>query len=160
MHKIRFIGLILIILIFGSSLMVSGQDTGDDLCIPMGSFLIEPPESVTAKRSAVDFPHSKHFDFNCIECHHTWDKQSQIDNCTTSGCHDLLESPKKGNKKATSDKEAIKYFKNAYHKACIGCHREIKANNLSAELKLRVTDRDTVIKNVGPTTCKTCHIPE
>ena len=160
MRKIRIIGLILIVLIFGSSLMVSGQDAGEDLCIPMGSFLLEPPESVTAKRSAVDFPHSRHFDFNCIECHHKWDKESQIDGCTTSGCHDLAETPKKASKKAVSDKEAIKYFKNAYHKACIGCHKEIKAGNLSAESKLRVSDTDTVIKNVGPITCKACHLPE
>lgn len=159
MHKIRFIGLILIVLIFGSSLMVSGQEQ-EDLVIPMGSFLLEPPESVTAKRSAVDFPHSRHFDFNCMECHHKWDKVSQIDNCTVSGCHDLLESPKKANKKAISEEEAILYYKNAYHKTCIGCHKDIKAQNLLAESRLRVNDKDTVIKKVGPTTCKVCHLPE
>jgi len=160
MHKIRFIGLILIVLIFGSSLIVSGQDKGDDLCIPMGSILLEPPESVTAKRPAVEFPHSRHFDFNCIECHHKWDKESQIENCTTSGCHDLLETPKKANKKSVSEEESILYYKNAFHKACIGCHKDIKAKNLLAESRLRVSDKSTIIKNVGPTTCKTCHQPE
>ncbi len=159
MHKIRFIGLILIVLIFGSSLMVSGQEP-EDLVIPMGSFLLEPPESVTAKRSGVDFPHSRHFDFNCMECHHKWDKVSQIDNCTVSGCHELLESPKKANKKTVSPDEAILYYKNAYHKMCIACHKDIKAKNLLAESQLRVSDRDTVIKKVGPTTCKVCHLPE
>ena len=83
-------------------MIVSGQEAGDDFCIPMGSFLLEPPESVTANRSAVDFPHSRHFVYKCSECHHKWDKVSQIDNCTTSGCHDLIESPKKANRKTVS----------------------------------------------------------
>ena len=159
MHKIRFVGLILIILIFGSSLMVSGQEA-DDLVVPMGIILLEPPESVTAKRSAIDFPHSGHFDFNCMECHHKWDKESAIDTCTTSGCHELLESPKKANNQTVSPDEAILYYKNAYHKLCIGCHKDIKAKNLMAESQLRVSDRDTIIKKVGPTSCKACHLPE
>ena len=159
MHKIRFIGLILMVLIFGSSLMVFGQEL-EDLVVPMGSILLEPPESVTAKRTPVDFPHSRHFDFNCKRCHHKWDKESQIEDCTTSGCHDLLESPKKANDKAVSEVESILYFKNAYHKTCIGCHKDIKAKNLLAESQLKVSDKATVIKKVGPTTCKGCHQPE
>ena len=73
MHRLRvvFLGL-MVVVIFGIAVAIAGQDkkeskqaeateAEDTLCIPLGSFLIEPPESVEPKRSAVMFSHSKHF---------------------------------------------------------------------------------------------------
>ena len=160
MRTLRIIGALLIIFIFGFSWMVSGKEPVDDICIPMGSFLLEPPESVTAQRPPVDFPHSQHFDFSCRTCHHTWDYQTAIDTCMTSGCHDLAESPKKSETNPANKKMAILYYKNAFHDSCISCHKKIKTQNIETEKRLRATDKDTIIRKAGPLSCKGCHQPE
>jgi hypothetical protein len=54
------------ILVFGSITMVVGQETEDEMVVPMGTIVLEPPESVEPKRSAVEFPHSVHF--ASVEC--------------------------------------------------------------------------------------------
>lgn len=160
MHRFRFIGAFLIIFILGYSWIVSGKEAVDDVCIPMGSINLEPPDSVTAKRPPVDFPHYRHFDFSCKTCHHAWDYQSAIDTCTTSGCHDITEAPKKMAAGAADKNTEILYFKNAFHQACLSCHKKIKAQNIAEEKRLRATDKNTVIKKVGPLSCKRCHQPE
>ena len=160
MRKFRIIGALLIIFILGFSWIVSGKEAVDDICIPMGSFLLEPPESVTAKRPPVDFPHSRHFDFSCKTCHHTWNYQGPIDTCMTSGCHDLAEAPKKMAAGAADKNTEILYFKNAFHQSCLSCHKSIKTQNIEEEKRLRPTDKDTMIKKAGPLSCKGCHQPE
>jgi hypothetical protein len=62
MQKISLLCLGLgIFLVFGSMTMVVGQETEDEMVVPMGTIVLEPPESVEPKRSPVDFPHSTHF---------------------------------------------------------------------------------------------------
>ena len=160
MRKLQIIGALLIIFTLGFSWMVSGKEAADDVCIPMGSFLLEPPESVTAKRPPVDFPHSRHFDFSCRTCHHTWDYESEIQTCTTSGCHDITEPPKKSEKSSDAQETAILYYKTAFHESCMNCHKKIKKQNAAEEKKLRATDKNTIIKKAGPLSCKGCHEPE
>ncbi len=74
MQKIGLLYLCLsMILVFGSITMVVGQETEDEMVVPMGVIVLEPPESVEPKRSAVEFPHSTHFaSVDCGTCHHTW----------------------------------------------------------------------------------------
>ncbi|MGD8883230.1 MAG: hypothetical protein PVI82_15140, partial [Desulfobacterales bacterium] len=48
------------VLVFGSIAMVGGQETEDEMVVPMGIIVLEPPESVESKRSSVEFPHSTH----------------------------------------------------------------------------------------------------
>jgi hypothetical protein len=160
MRKLRIIGAMLFIFILGFSWIVSGKEAVDDICIPMGSFLLEPPESVTSKRPPVDFPHSQHFDVSCKTCHHTWDYQSAIDTCTTSGCHDLTEAPKKTAGGASDNNPEILYFKSAFHELCLSCHKQIRTQNIQEEKRLRATDKETTIRKAGPLTCKGCHQPE
>ena len=157
MRKLRIIGAFLIIFTLGFSWMVSGKVAADDVCIPMGSFLLEPPESVTAKKPPVDFPHSRHFDFSCKTCHHIWDYESEIQTCTTSGCHDITEPPKKSEKSSDAQETAWLYYKNAFHTSCMDCHKKIKKQNVAEEKKLRATDKNTIIKKAGPLRCKVCH---
>ena len=52
----------------------------------------------------------------------------------------------------------INYFKTAYHKMCIGCHREMKAENQRLEKSGRVLK--SKLPNVGPTSCNGCHVKE
>ena len=160
MRKVRIVGLWLIVLVFGLTWIVSGNEAVDEISVPMGSFLLEPPESVTAKRPSVDFPHSRHFDFSCKMCHHEWDYETSISTCMTSGCHDLLEPPKKSDKENTDENFPSRYYKEAFHNTCIVCHKLIRLKNIETEKKLRFTDKDTVIMKAGPLTCKACHVPE
>ena len=137
MRKSGIIGALLIIFIFGFSWMVSGKEAVDDISVPMGSFLLEPPESVTAKRPPVDFPHSRHFDYSCKTCHHTWDYESEIQTCTTAACHNATEPAKKPEKLSGAPKTDDRYFKNAFHTSCMDCHKKIKKENAAEEKKLQ-----------------------
>ena len=119
----------------------------DSLCIPLGNIELSAPQDVQAKRSAVDFPHSAHFTINCIECHHTWEYGDDDMSCMTSGCHDQARAPKEGDK--------IEYFKEAYHKACIGCHKTIKKKNKDLEMSKRSVKGK--LEKTGPTGCIECH---
>jgi hypothetical protein len=151
MMRVRVLLFGFVVLIFcGISLTVA--DEAEDMCIPMGTIELAPPETVEAKRSAVAFHHPTHFDFACMECHHTWDKVSAIQGCMTSGCHDLDKLEKKD---AANKTEAMRYYKNAYHKMCITCHKEIKAQNAKIE-KSQVAIEGKLMA-AGPTSCLGCH---
>ncbi len=130
----------------------------EDMVVPMGEIVLESIAK-EAQRSAVAFPHALHFDYNCQQCHHTWDKTTPIVGCATSGCHDLAEIPKGDDGRPVSDpKIQGKYYKNAYHAMCIGCHKSIKAKNKAAEAsKLAMGEK---LSPTGPTGCVECHPQE
>ena len=149
---------LILALIFGNAMIVTGESEDGDMVVPMGNIPLKPPESVDQTRSTVDFPHSLHFDYNCQTCHHKWDKETPISGCMTSGCHDITEAPKRDEKAQTDENLAIRYYKAAYHKMCITCHKEMKAQNKQLEMSGRVLAEN--LPNPGPTSCKGCHIPE
>ena len=122
-------------------------EADDTLCIPMGTITLEAMDDMDAQRSAVEFPHSIHFDFNCKACHHTWDGESEILSCATSGCHDQTET-----------EDDVPSFKAAFHGACIGCHKEIKVRN--KELEKSMASLKTKLQRTGPTGCTGCHPKE
>lgn len=163
MDKIR-IGVLCLVMVFilGISMEVTGNDAGDndkkdlkEMCVPLGVINLKPDASVKQKKSMVEFDHSRHFLYNCKICHHKWEGKNKIANCTTSGCHDLLKSPKKPTKYLVYTKEGIKYYKYAFHKNCIGCHKELKIKIKRMEMT------DLVLKDklpkTGPTGCIECH---
>jgi hypothetical protein len=128
MHRLRIILMcLLMVMVLGVTWVVAGQVTkyeGSEgaLCIPIGSFVIAQPESVVKQRAAVDFPHSRHFVYNCKRCHHKWDNTSKIQNCMASGCHKELEEIRselaqsaRGPEKASSDIGPT---------GCVECHPE------------------------------------
>jgi hypothetical protein len=121
----------------------------EELCVPLDGITIEAPAGVRAERSPVEFPHGQHFSMACTQCHHKWQGTAENLNCTTSGCHDLTAAPEK--KSGIPD---YRYFKNAYHSSCIGCHKQIKADNRAAEMARTV---ETVQRPGGPTGCVECH---
>jgi hypothetical protein len=133
----------------------SGAAGPKDMCVPMGNITIKAPEGVEAKRSAVDFPHAQHFDIACITCHHTWGRTEPISGCMTSGCHDLAELPKAKPGEPRDDEANIAYFKAAYHKLCINCHKENKVKNLA--LQKALTTLNKPLPKTGPTSCSECH---
>lgn len=131
---------------------VVADDAEDTMCIPMGTIFIEPPADFEAKRSSVEFPHSIHFDYTCQTCHHTWDAETPVVSCTTSGCHDLTSSKSEQGK--IDPELAIRNFKTAFHGSCITCHKDIKAQNKRLE---QAYLESGAMKNYGPTSCNACH---
>ncbi len=85
------------------------------------------------KKGPVVLSHKKHavdYKVACVECHHMWNqkKGTQPKKCST--CH---KEKKRGK---------VLGLMRAYHKNCMGCHRELKKQG----------------KPTGPTTkCNDCH---
>lgn len=137
----------------GGAWCFAGEEAEEgELCIPLGTIEIAAPEGVEAKRSPVEFPHTLHFVFNCKECHHNWEGDAQDLGCMTSGCHDQAVKPKKGEKD-----ESLKYFKDAYHKSCLGCHKTMKKEHKNIEMSQTL---DVPVAKAGPTGCVVCHPKE
>jgi hypothetical protein len=81
-----------------------------------------------------------------------------IENCATSGCHDGTASPIKAGGGKVDEEMLINYYKTAYHKMCISCHKEIRAQNKKLEMSGRVLKEK--LPNAGPSSCKGCHVIE
>jgi Class III cytochrome C family len=130
----------------------------DEMRVPMGEIVLKPL-TVEAKRSPVTFPHADHFDYNCRQCHHKWNKEMPIGSCSTEGCHDFTQAPKNDEGRPVSDAAIqIRYYKNAFHQMCIGCHLQIAKNNEALQAsRLPGTIR---IAPAGPTGCIQCHPKE
>lgn len=156
MQKVTLVvtaGLWALMLVWGPA--VSAEE---EMCVPMGDIvLVSPVEE--PQRSEVTFPHAVHFSYNCQECHHKWNREAPVVSCGTSGCHDLAALPKDEDGRMTKDPQLrMRYYKNAYHSMCIGCHKEIKQSNKKAEaMKLA---GDDAISPTGPTGCIQCHPTE
>jgi hypothetical protein len=147
MHKRVLLVTVIAFIAFGSL-----GAAEDEMCVPMGDITIETLAH-EAKRSEVSFPHAVHFSYSCRECHHTWNAQEPIVGCKASGCHDLAE---KQDSKDASLK--IRYFKEAYHTKCIGCHKDIKIKNQKLEASgMKLNEKLPV---AGPTGCNQCHPPQ
>lgn len=141
--------------LIGGMQAVSGTAATEDMCVPMGAIALKAPEGVKAQRSPVNFPHAQHFDISCGTCHHTWGRTEPIVGCMTSGCHDVAEVPKRKAGEPADEGAGITYFKTAYHKLCITCHKEMKAKNL--ELQKSLTPLSKKLPKTGPATCSGCH---
>jgi hypothetical protein len=153
MKKIFVLGMIFIVVLCFAGISGSfGNES--ELCVPMGVIVISPPEKVEPKNAPVDFHHSKHFMYECRQCHHKWDGTTANLSCGTSNCHDLGTNPKAEGKQEKLPM-AYRYFKNAYHNQCIGCHKANKQNNLKLELSKKTLKSN--LKNPGPTGCVECH---
>jgi hypothetical protein len=139
----------------GGMQAVSGTAATEDMCVPMGTLVLKAPEGVTSQRSAVNFPHARHFDVSCVTCHHTWGLTEPIAGCMTSGCHDVSEVPKRKAGEPVGEGAGMAYFKTAYHKLCINCHKDMKAKNL--ELQKSLTTASKKLPKTGPVSCSECH---
>jgi hypothetical protein len=148
MNTPRILSTIAIVAI-GLLVWVSAAGAKDKMCIPMGEITLKSPAE-KASRPAVSFPHAVHMRYDCQRCHHTWTGRELITGCSVSGCHDLKSLDNTKDNKSL----AIRYFKNAYHQQCIGCHKEIAVKNQKAEASIMGGHK--VAPN-GPTGCKDCH---
>lgn len=158
MRSLSFAGVVLLVGIVACASLGVAVAGDEEMCVPMGVITLEPPATVEAKRAAVDFQHGRHFVLDCRSCHHTWEGAEPITGCMTTGCHDLDTLPRKADSTVVDKAQAHRYYKNAYHGQCIGCHKRMQkeiqgmANTLAGvNGKLPVT---------GPTGCVGCHPKE
>jgi hypothetical protein len=102
------------------------------LPLTMGHTLLTLREPIVRRTVglAIDFPHDKHREVNCVECHHNFTDRTGSDACIS--CH-------------RSRRPAILVGAEArFHDFCLGCHRDPPAK----------------FEHHGPTTgCETCHVP-
>ena len=151
MNKILVVMLSVVIgVVCGSALVVTGSESQEELCIPLGTLVLEAPEGVEPQRAPVEFPHSQHFGISCKDCHHKWAGDAEFLSCTAAGCHDLGEAPKKG-----AAEPEYRYYKNAFHKSCIDCHKKITAENQKLEM-MKIPLQGELPRS-GPTGCNKCH---
>lgn len=135
--------------------IVNGVTAGEEeMCIPMGTLLLEPPAGVEQKRASVEFPHSTHFTYNCKRCHHKWDTKGEIKGCMASGCHDQTTYTKKPLRKGTYTDAAMKYYKYAYHNNCRTCHVQLKTEKTNLTMSY---DEPEKLPENGPVGCVECH---
>ena len=159
MQKVVILGVCFAIaIICGSVLAVSGEEDVDEMCVPMGTIELGAPDGVDQKRASVEFPHSRHFGFECQTCHHKWEGTTQIKGCMTSGCHDVKEAATKSKQGSPRRSEEIQYFKKAYHEQCIGCHKIMKLKNRKIEVSGKKLEDPLPV--TGPTGCILCHPKE
>ncbi|MDJ0782377.1 MAG: cytochrome c3 family protein [Desulfosarcinaceae bacterium] len=155
----RRMGFVMLIVIaatgFGLNIAIGSE--AEEMTVPLGEIIIGPPEGVEPKRSPVSFPHGVHFDYACNQCHHMWEYDTEVQSCSTEGCHDAILSPIKAAAEG-EEIEAYQYYKTAYHIMCISCHKEIKANN--AELERTLGKLPDQLPATGPTGCIECHPKE
>jgi hypothetical protein len=158
MHKCYLLAVgVVILAIFSFGLVLAGESE-ESMCIPMGTIVITAPDGVEAKRAAVEFPHATHFSYTCNTCHHKWDRETPVLSCMTTDCHDATASPKKSEGRKVDPEMAVRYYKTAYHDACIGCHKDIKQKNKAIENSYRSASEP--IQPSGPTGCTECHPKE
>ena len=158
MHRIGIVVLCLIMVLVLGSVAGFSEQTENVMCVPMDTIVLEPPESVESQRASVGFPHSRHFIYDCKQCHHKWGGDAQIQDCTASGCHDLQKSPFKTKEGKPAEELAIKYYKTAFHKQCIGCHKEMTIKNKEIEMSHKILK--TQLPQTGPTGCVECHLEQ
>lgn len=83
---------------------------------PISLTFVRPEGRPTALFAPVQFSHFDHQNVACTTCHHMWDGSSEIQSCSTEGCHSDL----------VNRGEVTSYF-HAFHTrnsetSCRGCH--------------------------------------
>ena len=151
--SVLFVAVVMMVVAWGTLLIAD-----DEMCVPLGEITLASLAK-DAKRSEVTFTHTNHFSYTCQECHHKWTGKEAIQSCTTSGCHDLDKAPVDENGKPVKDKVLkARYYKNAFHDSCIGCHKKIKVKNKAMEASKAALGQK--LPPTGPTGCVECHPKE
>ena len=101
---------------------------------PDADIAFKAPEGMKTTKTLVKFPHKKHADLKCPDCHHKKDaKGNEYAKCDSKGCHDNVTA-----------KQGKDSYYNAFHgntpKSCVGCHKAKKEAKPNA-----------------PTACDKCH---
>jgi hypothetical protein len=163
MRSQSYVGVVLLIGIIACAwlgIAVAGDEANgnEQMCLPLGVITLKPPETVEPKRAAVAFNHGQHLGLACNNCHHAWEGTEPVVGCMTSGCHDLDSMPRKEGSNSIDKALAFRYYKSAYHKQCIGCHKTMQQE--IDKLSKTLADLDEKLPVTGPTGCIGCHPKE
>ena len=124
----------------------SGEESDDgSFSLPLGTLPLTAPEGAYTKRASVNFPHGLHFDQNCVVCHHEWDGESDVQGCSTEGCHDQVEPDE--STRNIKDPVNTLYYLAAYHNICYTCHMDLKKQAQSQASS----------ESQAPVLCNDCH---
>lgn len=101
---------------FASLALAAAGDAPDELVIDNFK---APTNNIS-----VTFNHSPHAQYECKDCHHTWDPAcgDPPRPCSFSGCHDVMD---KKDKSATSYYKIIHDMRPKELNTCVSCHREL-----------------------------------
>ncbi len=158
MRSQTFVGVVLLIGLIACASLGTAVAGEEEMCVPMGVITLQAPSTVDARRAAVEFDHSRHFVLACTNCHHTWEGTEPITGCRTGGCHDLDALPRKADTDTVDKAQAFRYYKNAFHGQCIGCHKTMRQE---IQKKAAITaDVPGKLPTTGPTGCIDCHPKE
>ena len=157
-YGVAFVGVVFLIGILACVSLGVAVAGDEEMCVPLGVITLEPPDSVEDKRAAVEFQHGRHLVLACNNCHHTWKGAEPIVGCMTTGCHDLDTLPRKEGSKAIDKDQAFRYYKNAYHNQCIGCHKTMKKE--IEQMAKSMASIDGKLPVTGPVGCIGCHPKE
>jgi hypothetical protein len=155
MRSLSIVGVVLLAGLVACAVLEIAVAGDEEMCVPMGTITLEPPDAVEAKRVAVEFQHGRHFILACNTCHHTWEGAQPITGCMTAGCHDLDALPRKADSNVIDKDQAFRYYKNAYHGQCIGCHKTMKVE--IQQMAGTLAGLDGKLPTTGPTGCIECH---
>ncbi len=104
--------------------------------MPKEDILIKSDVFKDRKKSGVMFPHGKHKEFGCDQCHHVYKdgknvfkEGDEVQKC--GACHKEKKT------------DGVPKLYKAAHDQCLDCHRKLR--------KERGKDKS------GPTSCKDCH---
>ncbi len=81
----------------------------------------------------VEFNHSTHAAYKCVDCHHLVDGKESYAKCATSGCHDVLDK---------KDKSVRSYYKIMHDRkskdvpTCVSCHLEVAGKDKDKKKEL------------------------
>ena len=96
-------------------------------------------------KKLVTFSHKKHAEYkdvSCSDCHHvytdgknTWKEGDEVQKCEE--CHSEPAKPKGDKTKMSKAEKIKKYHKDALHKNCKGCHKEMIDKDSEMGMKLK-----------------------
>jgi len=145
--------IVFILIILGGFAALASEN---EICVPSrASFVLGPPEGVDPLKPLVPFGHIDHFDYSCNRCHHQWDGLSEIQTCTTSGCHDQTERLGPDELKE-ADAGRLAYFRSAYHRLCIACHYATRKEIRATQKELSKEELEKALAAL-PVRCTECH---
>jgi c(7)-type cytochrome triheme protein len=136
-HKIRKYACLVFTAYFLLATFIPYLVSDSNLNAQEDEIYIENPASNHSKsRPSVYFSHENHMDsYDCLDCHHDYQNGENVLD------EDDLEDGKSANCASCHSKDASIDLKTAYHRECMGCHRQLNKQ-----------EGDTL-----PITCQDCH---
>lgn len=113
------------------SLFVAGLFLASGMALAAGMPAGE--SMIQGSKKSVKFRHDKHVEkgSTCLDCHHKIKGEEKKLKCSTSGCHDNLES-----KTEPKSLHKVMHSKTAKNQTCLSCHAKVVEKKADKQQKL------------------------